>query len=334
MNFKKIKTAFFSMEIGIKDEIPAYAGGLGILAGDALKSCADLKLQIAGVTLLYKKGYFKQKLDENGNQTEEEQNWDPSDELQKLENQVKIRIKGEDVTIGCWMYELKGVSGAKIPILFLDTDIEGNSEYFRRVCDKLYQGDHTTRISQEMILGIGGVKMLESLGCNISKYHMNEGHTSFLTLELYRQSKAVDKKKDVRKKCIFTTHTPIPAGHDKFDEGLIREMAGEYIPEQDDINIFRDGMLNMSHLGFEFSNYINGVARKHKNVSQMMFPEYEISSITNGIYSTFWASEPFEKLFDEYIPEWKEAPFSLRAAINIPSKKIWSAHIESKKLMI
>ena len=334
MDFKKIDTAFFSMEMGLKDEIPAYAGGLGILAGDALKSCSDLQLPVAGITLLYKKGYFEQKLDDKGNQTEEEQNWDPSEELKRLNNTVTIQIRGEDVKIACRMYELEGVSGNKNPVLFLDTDLKENSDYFRRVCDKLYQGDHDVRISQEMILGIGGVKMLRSLGCDIKKYHMNEGHTSFLTLELYKQSKAADRKNEVRKKCVFTTHTPVPAGHDKFDEGQIREFAGEYIPDKSELDIFSDGTLNMTHLGLEFSAYINGVARKHSKVSKEMFPEYQIESITNGVHFLSWASDPLKKLFDEYIPEWKEDPFSLRAANNIPEEEIREAHTVSKNELI
>ncbi len=322
------------MEIGIKDAIPTYCGGLGILAGDALASSADLKMAIVGVTLLYRKGYFKQKIDENGNQSEEDQQWDPNEELIKLENTIKIRIKGEDVTVGCWMYEMEGLSGIKNPILFLDTDIEGNSEYFRRVCDRLYQGDHRDRIAQEMILGIGGVKMLTSLGCDIKKYHMNEGHISFLTLELYKEIDSPDKINEIRKKCIFTTHTPLPAGHDVFDEGLVWEMAGEYIPNKAEFDVFKDGALNMTLLGLEFSGFINGVARKHRKVSKTMFPEYEIESITNGVHPVFWTSDPFIKVFDEYIPEWKGTPESLRAAINIPDEKIQDAHMDAKRYLI
>ena len=189
MVYKKIKTGFFSMEIGLNDNIPIYAGGLGILAGDALKSCADLKLPVAGITLLYKKGYFKQKIDSEGNQSEEEQPWDIKKELKQLDHKVKIKIKGEKVTVGCWVYELEGIAGSKRPVFFLDTDLEENSEYFRNVCSKLYQGGRQDRIAQEMILGIGGVKMLKSLGYKIEKYHMNEGHTSFLALELLKASK-------------------------------------------------------------------------------------------------------------------------------------------------
>lgn len=332
VDFKRYKTGFFSMEIGIDDSIPTYAGGLGVLAGDALKSCADLKLPVIGISLLYSKGYFRQKIDEQGNQTEEEQQWDPGKYMEKLDNRVKIKIKGEDVTICCWMHEIEGIAGSKQPVLFLDTDIEGNSEYFRNVCHRLYQGDRRDRVAQEMILGIGGVEMLKSLGCNIRKYHLNEGHTSFLTLALYRDSGADDKKKDLRGKCIFTTHTPIPAGHDEFDEKLVRDMAGDYIPE--DIDIFDDGVLNMTRLGLMFSGYINGVARKHRKVSKQMFPEHDIESITNGIHARSWTSEPFRKLFDEHVPEWYEDPFSLRSALNIPEENIWDAHVKAKKSLI
>ncbi|MBD3310744.1 alpha-glucan family phosphorylase [Candidatus Woesearchaeota archaeon] len=338
MEFNSIKTGFFSMEIGLKDSIPTFAGGLGVLAGDALKSCADLQLPVGGLTLLYRKGYFRQRI-EQGRQTEEEQSWDPSEELKKLDNRVVVRIKGEDVHIGCWMYELEGVTGQKRPVLFLDPDTEQNSDYFRRVCDRLYQGDQKDRIAQEMILGIGGVKMLQSLGYSIEKYHMNEGHTSFLALELLRKlaetSDDYSKRLDsVRSMCVFTTHTPVPAGHDRFDKGLVTEMAGEYLPPEPEARIFDGNELNMTHLGLRFSGYINGVARKHSRVSKKMFPEHDIESITNGVHLRTWISEPFRKLFDRYIMEWQEDPFSLRAALNIPEQDIWDAHMCAKKMLL
>jgi len=328
MDFQKVKTGFFSMEIGINDDIKTYAGGLGILAGDALKSCADLRLPVAGVTLLYKKGYFKQKVDDHGNQVEEEQAWDYQTVLKRLDAKVRVRIAGEDVVIGCWVYEVDGVAGGKRPVFFLDTDLEDNSEYYRHVCHKLYQGDLRDRIVQEVILGIGGVEMLKSLGFEIEKYHMNEGHSSFVALALYEKG----KKEDIKKKCVFTTHTPVPAGHDVFEEGLVREVAGEYLPE--DIAIFEDGKLNMTRLGFMFSRYINGVARKHQKVSRKMFPAHEIESITNGIHARSWVSGPFKELFSKHIPEWYADPFSLRTAVNIPDEEVWAAHVQAKKRLI
>ncbi len=331
---KNIKTGFFSMEIGINDEILTYAGGLGILAGDALKSCADLKLPVAGITLLYKKGYFKQKIGKDGNQIEEEQSWDYEKVLKKLDNKVKIKIKGDDVTIGCWIYEIEGIAKGKTPVLFLDTDLKENSEYFRKVCHKLYQENRKDRIVQEMILGIGGCKMLKSLGCKTEKFHMNEGHTAFLTLALYKQSRASEKLNKIRKKCVFTTHTPVDAGHDRFDENLVKEMAGDYLPDKSEVDIFEEGILNMTSLGLKFSGYINGVARKHRKVSREMFPRHEIESITNGIHADSWTSEPFKKIFKKSIPECYEDPFSIRAAINIPDDKIWGAHMEAKKALI
>lgn len=328
MNFEKAKTGFFSMEIGINEDVKTYAGGLGILAGDALKSCADLQLPVAGVTLLYKKGYFKQKIDENGNQIEEEQNWDYQNILKKLDTKVKVRISGEDVVVGCWAYEIEGVAGGKKPVFFLDTDIEENNEYYRTACHRLYQGDRRDRIVQEIILGIGGVEMLKSLGFEIEKYHMNEGHTSFLPLALYK----THNKEEIRKKCVFTTHTPVPAGHDIFEESLVREVAGEYLPQ--DISIFENGKLNMTHLGLKFAGYINGVARKHRQTSGKMFPRYDIESITNGIHARTWVSEPFKELFTKHIPEWHDDPFTLRAAINIPQDEIWEAHAKAKRQLI
>jgi len=333
MDLGKIKTAFFSMEIGLNDEILTYSGGLGILAGDALKSCADLKLPVAGITLLYKKGYFRQRVDEEGHQTEEEQEWDYEKILKRLGSKVTVRIGNEEVAIACWLYELEGASGARKPVLFLDTDLEENSEYFRKVCHKLYQGGKRERLAQEMILGIGGVRMMESLGYNVKKYHMNEGHTSFLALELYRTSSAPDRLEDVRSKCVFTTHTPVPAGHDIFSESDVRELAAEYIPDTSEIDIFDDGKLNMTHLGFRFSGYINGVARKHRKVSTQMFPEYAIESVTNGIHTSSWTADSFKALFKNYMQECYDDPFSLRSAMNIPEEEIWEAHMQTKKML-
>ena len=332
-DFKKIKIAYFSMEIGIDSKIPTYSGGLGLLAGDLLRSGADLDVPIMGITLLYKKGYIKQKIDSEGNQIEENETWMPEKFLKKLPNKISVKIRGRDVSVACWFYVLKGIKERTIPVIFLDTDLPENSDYDRKITECLYGGDDEYRISQEVVLGIGGVKMLESLGCEVDKYHMNEGHSALLALEVYKKFSR-NKMENVRKKCVFTTHTPVPAGHDQFERNLAEEILQKNIPDEIREEIFFNNRLNMTYLGLRFSGHINGVAKKHEEISKKMFPGYHIESITNGVHSLFWTSESFQRLFDKYTPNWREDSFNLRYIISVPKEKIWSAHVKSKEKLI
>jgi len=338
---KDSKIAYFSMEIGIDSRIPTYSGGLGVLAGDTLKSCADLKVPVVGITLLYKKGYYYQKLDERGNQIELPVQWTPSDFLELLPEKINVKIENRDVIVQAWQYNLESVDGRNttVPILFLDTDISENSNYDRSLTDKLYGGDEKYRLAQEIILGIGGVHILRKLGYNsIKKYHMNEGHASLLVLELLRElKKQEDSSLDfdaVRDMCVFTTHTPVPAGHDKFSYDLVKNVLGEFLPIDVLKMLAGEKNFNMTLLALNSSKYINGVAKKHGEVSREMFPNYSIDSITNGIHSYSWASESFRKLYDKYIPGWTKDPFTLRYTISIPKTEIWNVHLEAKKNLI
>lgn len=334
-DFSKSKIAYFSMEIGLESSIPTYSGGLGLLAGDFLRSAADLNIPLIGVSLLYRKGFFKQKIDSEGNQIEESENWDPKKFMKKLNQKTKVKIRNREVVLSCWLYELKGINEKTIPIIFLDSNLDENTEYDRSLTDTLYGGDNEYRISQEIILGIGGVRMLDELGAKIEKYHMNEGHSAFLALELYRKfSREKDKLEAVRKKCIFTTHTPVPAGHDEFDKKHAEEVLGENIPSDLKDKLFINNKLNMTNLGMRFSSHINGVAKKHKEVSKRMFPEYNIESITNGVHSVFWTSPHFAKLYDKFLGNWREDSFNLRYAISIPNDEIWKAHAKAKEDLI
>lgn len=336
INYKENHVAYFSMEIGIDSKIPTYSGGLGILAGDTLRSCADLELPVIGITLLYKKGYFHQRIDEQGNQHEEDVIWIPKNYLKPLTKKTKINIEGREVYIKAWQYLIKGVTGKTNVILFLDTDLPENSVHDRPITHHLYGYDKNHRLRQEMVLGIGGVRILEAIGCtNIKKYHMNEGHSALLTLAL---CKTCMHEKDViaavRERCVFTTHTPVPAGHDQFP----KEMADHYLrdfitPELED-EIFINNKLNMTYLGLRFSKYVNGVAKKHGEVSRSMFPGYHIESITNGVHSYFWIAESNRHLFDKYISGWEADPFSLRYVLSIPKEEIWKAHQIAKKKLI
>ncbi len=336
---KNQRIAYFSMEIGVDSSIPTYSGGLGILAGDTIKSFADLNVPIIGVTLLYHEGYFFQKLEENGNQLEMPHDWTPADHMELLPNKVSVNIEGRKVKIQAWEYTVKGTSNHIVPIIFLDTDIEENSDYDRKLTDTLYGGDRKHRLCQEVVLGIGGVRMLKELGYSkIKKYHMNEGHAGLLTLELLNGRRTPKEPgwdyEGLNKMCVFTTHTPVPAGHDKFDYSLVQKVLGDFVPIEILKQMGGQDSLNMTLLALNLSGYENGVAKQHGKVSREMFPGYHIDSITNGIYSQRWVCECFGKLYDKYMPGWRKDPFTLRYALSIPRKEIWNTHMEAKKILI
>ncbi|NLW83856.1 MAG: alpha-glucan family phosphorylase [Phycisphaerae bacterium] len=336
------KIAYFSMEIGLDDAMPTYSGGLGILAGDTILSAADFRVPMAAVSLLHRKGYFYQRLTEDGRQIEEPVAWSPDDFTEPLPQRVSVTIEGRPVTVRAWRYDVRGASGFVVPVYLLDTDLEENAEPDRTLTHYLYGQDKRYRLSQEIVLGIGGVKMLRALGYNnIERFHMNEGHASLLTLELVdeqvreRKDKAIttDTIAAVRKQCVFTTHTPVAAGHDQFEMELVRQVLGEH--EAFTLNgVFCcDKTLNMTYLALNLSRYVNGVAKKHGEVSQQMFEGYKIDAITNGVHHR-WACEPMQELFDRHIPGWREDNFSLRYALSIPCKEITAAHGVAKRVLI
>ena len=328
----KPKIAYFSMEIGIDEHIPTYSGGLGVLAGDTIKSCADLNVPLVGITLLSEKGYFYQKLDKEGNQRELPINFSVSNFLKLLPTKAIIKIEGRDVILRAWLYQYKGINGYVIPVFFLDANVDENDPWDRNLTKYLYGGDNRYRLAQEIILGIGGVRMLNNLGyTTIDKYHMNEGHAALSTLELYKELNNVEK---VREQCVFTTHTPIAAGHDQFDISVAKHMIGDLLSESILEEIKFENRLNMTRLALYFSHYINGVAKKHKEVSQQMFPGYSIESITNGVHASTWVSKPFQQLYDKYISGWHSDPYMLRSAFSINKDEIWKTHLNAKKILI
>jgi len=213
------------MEIALDTAMSTYGGGLGVLAGDTIRSGADLRVPMVAVSLLHRKGYFHQRLDDNGWQHTEPAAWVVKDFLQEMTGRAVVKIERRVVHLRAWKYEVIGNLGHKVPVYFLDADLPENSEWDRKLTDFLYGGDQHYRLCQEVVLGIGGVRMLRELGHeNIERFHMNEGHASLLTLELLdeelrkagRVSSTHDDIVAVQKKCVFTTHTPVPAGHDQF----------------------------------------------------------------------------------------------------------------------
>lgn len=341
---KEPKIAYFSMEIGLNKDIPTYSGGLGVLAGDTIKSAADLRLPLVAVTLLTKKGYFRQVLDERGRQREEPEDWEPSRFMTLLPHRVSVEIEGRTVNIQAWIYEVRSLTGGVVPVFFLDTDIEENQSSDREITHFLYGGDRAYRLKQEIVLGIGGARMLNELGFRIKKYHMNEGHASLLAIELLREFKKdieevwderlvwdVEKVKDL---CVFTTHTPVEAGHDKFPYELVSKIMGDFIPLYVLQDLGGKDHLNMTLLAMNLSKYINGVAKKHGEVSKNMFPGYEIHAITNGVHSFTWTCDSFKRLYDKYLPGWANEPELFVRVGRIPDEELWNAHLEAKRHLL
>lgn len=329
------------MEIALDPNLPTYSGGLGILAGDTLRSAADLAAPLVAFTLVYRKGYFRQVLDKSGNQTEQPQPWQPEATLKEMKERVSVRLEGREVWIRGWLYTITGVTGATLPVYLLDTDLPENSALDRTITDSLYGGDDHYRFCQEIVLGFGGFKLLQKLGYNsIQSYHMNEGHSALLALRLLEkrldQSFAGRVKKldidGIRKMCIFTTHTPVPAGHDRFTRKLAEQvLAPEHISVLDEAEAWHGDFLNMTYLALRFSGYVNGVAMRHGEVSRGMFPNYPISAITNGVHAVTWTAQPFRELFDRHVPGWRTDNNYLRYAISIPLEEIRQAHVLARQ---
>ncbi|MBI4397015.1 MAG: alpha-glucan family phosphorylase [Elusimicrobia bacterium] len=335
--------AYFSMEIGLESRMPTYSGGLGVLAGDTVRAGADLNIPMVAVSLLYRKGYFRQEIDGEGRQTESPVGWAVEEFLLETPPRVSVSIEGRAVGLRAWKYVVRGAEGFQVPVYLLDSDLSENTAWDRALTHSLYGGDARYRLCQETLLGIGGVRMLRALGYrNLLRFHMNEGHASLLTLELLDEEaknagRGVPSKEDVesvRQLCVFTTHTPVPAGHDKFPVDLVARVLGprDLDPLRDCFH--DDGVLNMTCLALSLSHFVNGVAKRHGEVSRTMFANYDIDSITNGVHAATWTAPPFQELFDRYIPGWRQDNFSLRYALSIPKPEVWKAHLSAKKRLI
>ena len=362
LNSIKRLVAYFSMEIALENAMPSYSGGLGVLAGDTIRAAADLRLPMVAVSLLYRKGYFTQRLSEDGSQTEEPVEWRVEDFLTEEAGRASVPIENGRVELRCWRYSVKGVRGFEVPVYFLDADLPSNADADRDLTGTLYGGDPYYRLRQEALLGIGGVRILRALGYDdLTRYHMNEGHAALLALELLaeearkagRTSIRGEDIEKVRNKCVFTTHTPVPAGHDRFPI----EFLTRVFPKQTDFLDMKDtssadllkrvlqaeqnflglqdaasrgASLNMTQLALSLSTYVNGVAKLHGETSRQMFPEVPIEAITNGVHAGTWTSPAFQQLFDRYIPSWREDNYSLRGALGLPAEEVWAAHLIAK----
>ncbi|MFP4559523.1 MAG: alpha-glucan family phosphorylase [Archaeoglobaceae archaeon] len=337
---KGSQIALFTMEVGIDAKLHTYSGGLGVLAGDILRSCADMSIPILAVTLASNEGYLYQKLDDLGNQIEEPESWRIDDYTELMSPKVTVFIEGREVKIQAWRYTVSGLNGFQVPVYFLDTNLFENDPCDRKITFCLYGGDKKYRLKQEIVLGIGGVRMLDALGHNISRYHMNEGHSALVAMELMKKAKEANQDITeeealdmVRDRCIFTTHTPVSAGHDVFPVPMVKQLLGDYLDEQIE-RISSGNELDMTLLALSHSEYINGVAKRHGEVFRTLYPGYPVDSITNGVHHVFWTSHPFRKLYDSYISGWRKDPFDLRYVASIPRTEILNAHDEAKRNLI
>jgi starch phosphorylase len=365
------RVAYFSMEIALRNEIQTYAGGLGVLAGDTVRSAADLALPMVAVSLVSRAGNFRQEIDAQGRQVERPAVWEPRDLAQSLDAKIAVAIEGRAVWIGAWLYVLEGHMGGRQPVLLLDTDLDENRREDREITHYLYGGDETYRLKQEIVLGIGGVRLLQALGFTIRHYHMNEGHSALLGLELLRRyvyppevlrpGESPYDLPRVRELCSFTTHTPVEAGHDRFAYALVQRVLGNAV----DVDAMKrlantadaqrsrlaidegfidlatlkhlagEDSLNMTRLALNLSEYVNGVAKRHAEISKTMFPGYQVHAVTNGVHPFIWTAESFRKLYDRYLPSWCHEPEQLvRADCCIPDAAVWEAHVQAKQTLI
>jgi starch phosphorylase len=294
---------------------------------------------MVALTLLHSQGYFFQRLDAQGRQSEEPVAWSVDDFVRRLPTRVALELEGRNVQIAAWEYEVTGLDGFVVPVYLLDTDLAENDPVDRRLTQRLYGGDHGYRLCQEAVLGIGGVRMLRALGhVALERFHMNEGHSSLLAIELLQEllttrgghEATPDDVREVRRRCVFTTHTPVPAGHDQFPLELADRVLGTDCSTRLRAAFGANGTLNMTKLALDASHYVNGVAKSHGEVSRQLFPTYRIDWITNGVHAPTWTAPSIQRLFDRYVPGWREDNFSLRSALSIPDEDLRRAHREAK----
>ncbi|WP_343058493.1 alpha-glucan family phosphorylase [Microvirga mediterraneensis] len=336
---QRTSIAYFSMEIALRPEIHSYSGGLGILAGDTARSCADLELPVVFVTLASRAGYLRQEIAADGSQVAHDDPWNPAEWATPLDAMIAVGIEGRSVWIRPWLYVVTCPIGHEIPVLLLDTDLDQNAPEDRRITDRLYGGDDVYRLKQEIVLGIGGVRLLQALGFSIGTYHLNEGHAAFLTLELLRRRQRSDPGANrlahevdhVRDMCVFTTHTPVEAGHDRFSYDDVRRVLGaDFVPLDELKPLAGEDRLNMTRLALNLSGYVNGVARRHAETTKRMFPGYRIAAVTNGVHPVTWTHEAFARLYQQILPNWGHEPEVLIRAEHLRDEDVWAAHKAAK----
>ncbi len=356
--------AYFSAEFGLHHSLPFYAGGLGFLAGDFLKECSDLGVPTVGVGFMYPEGYLHQKVSADGWQMNESETLDrshaPICRVHDKDGQpltIKVPISERSIYFEVWKAQI-----GRVPLYLIDTDIDANDPWNRGISSRLYIGDSEQRLVQEIILGIGGTQILNALGIRHSVLHLNEGHSSFAILERIREKveKGLgyrDASDQVRATTVFTTHTPVPAGHDVFPFALMDKYFESYIPllEMSRDEFYRLGMdprnpdagFNMTAFALRMSAHRNAVSKKHGEVTRSMWhhlwpsvPENEvpISHITNGVHVPTWIDSRLSALFNRYLgPNWladHDNPSIWQLVDDIPDAELWRVHRLQKMILI
>jgi glycogen phosphorylase len=339
--------AYYSMEIALNDGIPTFSGGLGVLAGDHLRAAADRGLPIVAVTLLYSHGFFRQSV-VDGEQRERPVEWSPEALLEELAVRVPVTVGGRRVVVGARRLMVQGIEGHRVPVHFLDTNLEENAPEDRPITDRLYTSDPYERLRQEAVLGLGGPLVLEDLGYEgIRVHHVNEGHGSLVPVGLLARRLAAGspggglttaRPQDaaaVRRQCVFTTHTPVPAGHDRFSPDVSHAVLGhDLMGALGGLGCLEaDGTLNMTVLGMHFSGFVNGVSLRHAEVTRAMFPSRVVESITNGVHTATWTAPATADLFDHHLPDWRGDSQQLRYAGQIPLDALRAAHAANKRAL-
>ena len=336
--------AYFSMEIALAPEMHTYSGGLGVLAGDTARSCADLEMPVVFVTLISRAGFLRQEIDAAGRQIDAADPWQPEQWAEPLGAKIAVRIERREVWVRPWLYLLSGGTGFLVPVLLLDTDLDENAAADRRLTDRLYIGDDAYRLKQEIVLGIGGFRLLRALGLEIHTYHLNEGHSALLTLELLRRQRwrpelvrpgdCVYDTQEVRERCVFTTHTPVEAGHDRFPYDLVERVLDDVI-ELDQLKMLAgEDCLNLTRLALNLSRHINGVARRHAETAHRMFPGFRVRAITNGVHGPTWTCPSFARLYHANFPHWQHEPEVLVRADQLDDDAVWDAHVAAKRQLL
>ena len=337
MRKKSAPVIYLSLEIALDSRLKTYAGGLGVLAGDILKSAASRQFPMVGISLLNRHGYFRQSIDSSGRQIINEDFSDPTAGLEKLDKKISVVIGNRDVKIGIWRTIIYGRDGFTVPVYLLDTNLEENIEEDRHLTNDLYGAGEIYRLKQEIILGRGGLLAARELGYkDFWKIHINEAHGALAAVELYNREEGNDteqKIKAIKKKLVFTTHTPLFLNQDAFTEEIIKRYQPDF-PKEILGRLVDDGKLSLMSLAVFLSGKINAVSKIHQRVFQTIFPARRIEAITNGVNSIFWTSPEFQELYDNYCPGWRKTPELLKKAKRLSGQEVWSAHQKAKRRLL
>jgi len=323
--------AYFSAEIGLWSDLHTYSGGLGVLAGDHVKSAADGEVDLVAVTLLYREGYGRQHLDAEGNQSETYPEIDPSEHL--MDTGIELALPLDDTTLNArvWVTHVTGISGHVVPVYFIDTRHDLNKPEHAALGNRLYGGDDSTRLRQEYLLGVGGIRVLKAIGeWPLKGLHLNEGHCTFAALEMISQGWTLA---ELSRRTLFTTHTPVPAGHDRFAWEDVEDVIGNLLPENARTIDGCQESCSMSHLAIALAGQVNAVSNLNAWVASTMFEGTHIEPITNGIHHLTWTTPPMKEIFDEYLHGWRNDPAILAHAGKIPDTALISARQQARAVL-